>query len=163
MQLFRQAYALRDQLDAQTAQRLQDHLQLLSAAPGTRQAAPKKPLDSATAKQQLAIKQLHHEVIRQQEAARKITEKDPKQALEILDKARQMVEAAGVDSDAKGQMLRLIGMSKDDVDKYIVANKAAVGTERREQGSADARSSGAIVPGSRSTPSWPSWSTISIN
>ena len=35
-----------------------------------------------------------------------------------------MVEAAGVDSDAKSQMLRLIGMSKDDVDKYILANKA---------------------------------------
>ncbi|HEY1786156.1 MAG TPA: hypothetical protein VGG30_11425, partial [Pirellulales bacterium] len=108
LQLFRQAYALRDQLDAQTAQRLQDHLQLLSASPGGRQPAAKTktPLNSATEKQQLAIKQLHHEVIRQQEAARKITEKDPKQALEILDKARQMVEAAGIDSDAKAQMLR---------------------------------------------------------
>ncbi|HEX4142821.1 MAG TPA: hypothetical protein VHY91_04660 [Pirellulales bacterium] len=123
LQLFRQAYALRDQLDAKTAQRLQDHLQLLSASAGGRQAPAKTPLNSATEKQQLAIKQLHHEVVRQQEAARKITEKDPKQALEILEKARQMVEAAGIDSDAKGQMLRLIGLSKDDVDKYILANK----------------------------------------
>jgi len=123
LQLFRQAYALRDQLDARTAQRLQDHLQLLSAASGGRPATLKTPLNSATEKQQLAIKQLHHEVIRQQEAARKILEKDPTKALEILDKARQTVEAAGIDSDAKGQMLRLIGLSKDDVDKYILANK----------------------------------------
>ena len=43
--------------------------------------------------------------------------------MEILDKARQMVEASGVDSDAKTQMLRLIGLSKDEVDKYILANK----------------------------------------
>ena len=34
LQLFRRAYALRDQLDAPTAQRLQDHLQLLSASAG---------------------------------------------------------------------------------------------------------------------------------
>ncbi|HTU24300.1 MAG TPA: hypothetical protein VMF30_02810, partial [Pirellulales bacterium] len=122
LQLFRQAYALRDQLDAQAAQRLQDHLQLLSGAPSGGRAA-KTPLESATAKQQLAIKQLHHEVVRQQEAARKITEKNPKKALEILDKARQMVEASGVDSDAKQKLLRLIGMSKDEVDKYILANK----------------------------------------
>ena len=78
LQFFRQAYALRDQLDPQTAQRLQDHLQLLSASPGMRQSAPKTLVESATAKQQLAIKQLHHEVVRKQEAARKITEKDPK-------------------------------------------------------------------------------------
>ena len=108
--LFRQAYTLRDQLDPRTAQRLQDHLQLLSASPGVRQAGAQDAARRARRpSSNWRSSSFTTKSPRQQEAARKITEKDPKQALEILDEARQMVEAAGVDSDAKGQMLRLIG------------------------------------------------------
>ncbi|HEY1784091.1 MAG TPA: hypothetical protein VGG30_01035, partial [Pirellulales bacterium] len=72
LQLFRQAYALRNQLNPQTAQKLQDHLQLLSASPSGRQTPPRVIADSATSREQLLGKQLSAEVARQQDAARKI-------------------------------------------------------------------------------------------
>jgi general secretion pathway protein D len=124
LQLFRQAYALRDQLDPHTAQRLQDHLQLLSASPSRRQAPPKTLTDSATTKQQLLVKQLSSEIFRQEEAARKLQEKDPRRAVELLAAARVTVESAEVDDDVKAKLLKRIGQSQKGLEKYMTDNRA---------------------------------------
>ena len=126
LQLFRQAYALRNQLNPQTAQRLQDHLQLLSASPSGRQAPPKVLPDSATAREQLAGKQLSAEVARQQDAARKIMEKNPKQAAEIIEKLRATVEASDVNGDLKAVLLRRVDASQKEFDKFVSENRGQI-------------------------------------
>ncbi len=102
LQLFRRAYALRDQLDAPTAQRLQDHLQLLSASAGGRTAPAKTALDSATAKQQLAQSSSAPRWPRSSRPPAR-SPRRIRSGPETLDAARLLVEAAGVDSDVKGR------------------------------------------------------------
>ncbi|MBI3837715.1 MAG: general secretion pathway protein GspD [Planctomycetia bacterium] len=128
LELFRQAYALRDQLDAKTAQRLQDHLQLLSAPAGGPRGStkPESLIDNAAAKQQLLFKQTSAEVAQKEIAATKIREKDPKRAVEILKEARAGVEAAGLDPEARAQLLRRIDRKVAELDKYINDNRAQI-------------------------------------
>jgi general secretion pathway protein D len=126
LQLFRQAYALRNQLNPQTAQKLQDHLQLLSASPSGRQAPPKVIADNATSREQLLGKQLSAEVARQQDAARKITEKNPKQAAEIIEKLRVTIDAADVNSDLKTVLLKRVDASQKEFDKFVNENRGQI-------------------------------------
>ncbi len=126
LQLFRQAYVLRAQLNPQTAQRLQDHLQLLSASPSGRQAPPKVIADSATSREQLLGKQLSAEVARQQDAARKIMEKNPKQAAEIIEKLRATVEASDANSDLKAVLLKRVNTSQAEFDKFVSENRGQI-------------------------------------
>ncbi len=53
VEYFRRAFQLRDQLDPTTAQRLQDHLQLLSAPPAARGTKPELLLDNEASQQTL--------------------------------------------------------------------------------------------------------------
>ncbi|HEV3138254.1 MAG TPA: hypothetical protein VGZ26_10125, partial [Pirellulales bacterium] len=128
LEFFRQAYALRSQLDAKTAQRLQDHLHLLSA-PSAGARGPAKPellIDSAAAKQQLLYKQTSAEVAQKEIAATKIREKDPKRAAEILKEARATVDGAGLDPEARAQLLRRVDRKVAELDKYIDDNRAQI-------------------------------------
>ena len=125
---FKQAYQLRDQLDPMTAQRLQDHLQLLTTSqPITRPAAPPKNLiDDAAAHAQMAAKQLSAEVARQQVAARNVQESDPKKAGEILAAARTSVENSEIDSTARAQLIKRLDVSQMELDKYIAGHRAQI-------------------------------------
>ena len=128
LEYFRHAYELRDELDAATAQRLQDHLQLLSApAAGSRGNAKTESLiDKTTSKQQLLIKQLSADVAQKQVAAQKIREKDSKRAMDLLKEARAAVEAAGVEPEARAQLLRRIDKSVGELDKYVTDHRAQI-------------------------------------
>ncbi len=125
---FRQAYELRDQLEPATAQRLQDHLQLLSA-PRREQVPAKQPeslIENEAAKQQVAAKQLLAEVAQKQMMAQKHQEKDPKRAMEALKEARATIEAANVDAQVRAQLLRRLDRSTADLDKYIEVHRAQI-------------------------------------
>jgi general secretion pathway protein D len=128
LEFFRQAYKLRDQLDPQTAQRVQDHLQLLSApAPAARaESSGESLIDGATAKQQLLAKQLSAEVAQKQMAAQKMREKDPKRSLETLKEARALVEGGAVDPAIRAQLLRRVDRSVGELDKYIEEHRAQI-------------------------------------
>ena len=162
--LFREAYAQRDTLDAATAQRLQDHLQLLAAPEGSRPAEkPKSLIDGVSSQQQLLAKQLSADVAQKQIAAGKIREKDPKKAMELLKEARAAVEASGVDPQIRAQLLRRVDRSVAELDKYINREPGTDRARRGQQGSAQGRRSPPHRPRSRSTKSWPSWSTSSTS
>ena len=128
LEYFRHAYELRDELDAATAQRLQDHLQLLSApAGGSRGSAKSESLiDKTTSKQQLLLKQLSADVAQKQVAAQKIREKDSKRAMDLLKEARAAVEAAGVEPEARAQLLRRVDKSVGELDKYVTDHRAQI-------------------------------------
>jgi hypothetical protein len=124
LDLFRQAYALRDQLDEDSVQKLQDHLQSLSVPAAKSTDSNGSLLDSTAAKQQLLARQVSTEVANKQLAAKKLLEKEPKKALEALKQAKSLVEQSALDSQAKAQLQRRIDTSLAECDKYIAANRA---------------------------------------
>jgi general secretion pathway protein D len=127
MKYFQQAYGIRDQLDPASAQRLQDRLQMLSATQGSsRGAKPGTLLNNTTSAQQLLATQLSADVAKKEIAAGKVRDKDPKKAMELLKEARGMIEAAGVEPEARGLLLRRVDRKVAELDKYIAENRAQI-------------------------------------
>ncbi len=125
---FRQAYGLRDQLDAVTAQRLQDHLQLLSgpqAGAHARRSAEK--LDGrcdgpASVAGEAVVSRSGPPAINRAQTAR-----DRRQtAADLLQQTRVMIESSGVEPDARTQLLKRLDMSLAEVEKYIKEHRAQI-------------------------------------
>jgi general secretion pathway protein D len=126
LRLFRQAYANPEQLDPGTRQRLQDHLQMMASGAAPR-AGGDGLLDAAAARQQVLIRQVSADVSRLQETARKMQAKEPKKALEVLQKAHAMVDTtAELEPQAKQQLLRRVDESIREMQQYIQANLAQI-------------------------------------
>jgi general secretion pathway protein D len=128
MEYFRQAYAARNQLDPAAAQKLQDHMQML-AAPREGQSpaeAVDKLLDRTAENQQLLAKQLLAEIAQKQIKANNLREKDPKGAMALLKEAKASVESSGLDPALRAQLVRRVDRTIEDLDKYIVQNKAQI-------------------------------------
>jgi len=132
-QLFRQAWTHEQELDPETRQRLQDHLQLLRAAPGTAGApAPltppdtSAPLDVAGSQYELAVRKLIGETTREQSEAQRQLEREPKAAWERLKAWRQKVEEADVEEDVRRQLLARIDRSLQEVETHIERNRGRI-------------------------------------
>ncbi len=124
---FRRAYELRNQLDPNTAQRLQDHLQLLSAPSAT--SAGKKPemlLDAEESQQAVLARQVSNDLAKKEIAADKVRAKDPKQAMTILKEAKTEVEATALNAEQKGILTRRVDRKIADLDKYIIDHRAEI-------------------------------------
>ena len=133
LRLFRQAYANPEQLDPGTRQRLQDHLQMMASGAAPR-AGGDGLLDAAAARQQVLIRQVSADVSRLQETARKMQAKEPKKALEVLQKARAMVDTtAELEPQAKQQLLRRVDDSIREMQQYIQANLAQIELDERNK------------------------------
>ncbi len=127
MEFFRQAYAARNQLDPVAAQRLQDHMQMLSAPRnGNPGAVVDKLLDRTSEHQQLLAKQLVAEIAQKQIKANNVRAKDPKAAVALLKEARASVESSGLEPQLRAQLLRRIDHTQEELDKYIVENRAQI-------------------------------------
>lgn len=126
LRYFREAYQFQAELEPMRRQRLQDHLQMLSAP------APKAPgeapslIEDAAARQRMMAQQLSAEVARQQSEARKLQEKNPKQALEVLQKVRTTVAESALEPAAREQLTRRVDLSISELEKYIHANRADI-------------------------------------
>ena len=120
-----------NELDPVTAQRLQDHLQLL-AAPNLRpNPAGRGPIDEAVARQQALAKQVATELERQGAAARSIMPKDPKNALALLQQERKKIETAGLEPQYRDILLRNCDRNIAYVQEYIA--KIGPSLELKEQ------------------------------
>ncbi len=119
LQCFRQAMAHINELDPLTAQRLQDHLQLLAAPNLRTNPAGRPPLDEAVARQQALAKQVATELERQEAAARSIMQKDPKNAMALLQQERTKIEAAGLEPQYRDTLLRNCDRNIANVQEYI--------------------------------------------
>ncbi|NUQ62341.1 MAG: hypothetical protein HUU20_07625 [Pirellulales bacterium] len=129
LQHFRQAATYINELDPVTAQRLQDHLQIMSQP-----ASPSPSIaDEAGAKQQILARQVNADVAIREGNARKLMEKDPKAALALLEETRQKVDTAGLEPAAKEQLLRRVDRTMTDVRKYIDANRPRIELEEKNR------------------------------
>jgi general secretion pathway protein D len=129
-QLFRQASAYMNELDPLTAQRLQDHLQLLSmprpAARGVPPGQPGSPAEEAAARQFALQRQVYADVGQQEANAKALLAKDPKGALALLQETRQRVEAAGLQPAVRDQMLRRLDRAIADTQQFIEQNRPRI-------------------------------------
>ncbi|HEV3416297.1 MAG TPA: hypothetical protein VG056_05775, partial [Pirellulales bacterium] len=133
LRLFRKAYANPEQLDPSTRQRLQDHLQMMSPAQPSRGPGDGL-LDAAAARQQLLVRQVAADVSRLQETSRKMQAKEPRKALEVLQKARAMVETtADLEPQARQQLLRRVDESIHEMQQYIQANLAQIELDEKNR------------------------------
>ena len=130
---FRRAYELRDQLDPNTAQRLQDHLQLLSAPPASRGKKPEMLLDAQGSQQDLLARQVSNDLAKKEIAADKVRAKDPKQAMTILKEAKAEVEAAALAVEQKGILTRRVDRKIAELDTYIVEHRAEIELDEKNQ------------------------------
>ncbi|MEX0938943.1 MAG: hypothetical protein WDZ59_13860 [Pirellulales bacterium] len=123
LQLFREAQQREDQLDPAARERLHGHLQMLTTSTSPEDIQP--PLiDQAGTDQQILARKLSAEITRQQTEARKLRERNPAGALELLKQAKQSVENSGVEPNARQQLLRRVDLSITELEKYINDNRA---------------------------------------
>ena len=82
------------------------------------QTPPKAELiDTATAEQQLAVKQLSAEVTRQQMAARKLMETDPKQAVQMLEDAKANLSGNAIDPQVREALGKRLDVTLAEVNQ----------------------------------------------
>ena len=128
-ELFRQAAAYMNELDPITAQRLQDHLQMLSAPSRTKsqQGSPGSALaDETAARQQALVRQVAAELAHAESNARAVRESDPKAALAQLEEARKKVETSSLDSAARDQLLRSVDRAIGETKQLVERNRPQI-------------------------------------
>ncbi len=133
MQLFRQAYAAQEQLDPATRQRLQDHLQMMTS-PATlpRPGSGDGLLESSAARQRVLYSQVSADISRLQNTAKTMREKEPKQALEVLQKARASVVAhTELDPQSRQILLRNVDGSILETQQYIQKNLGQIALDEK--------------------------------
>ena len=129
LKLFRLAHNKRDQLDVENQQRLQDHLQMLSANPLSAPAAGSGDaslIDAASSGQNVIARQLSADIGKRQTEAAKLRETDPKQSLEILAAAVEQVNKSELDENTKTQLLRRLSLSTAETERYIKDHGAEI-------------------------------------
>jgi general secretion pathway protein D len=127
-ELFRQAAERSNELDPTTAQRLQEHLQLLAApsrAPATppQAAQPGAMAGETAARQQILARQVASDLAHRESTARALRDSDPKGSLTMLQEARKKVETSGLDSSTRDQLLRRVDRAIAETQQFIAQNR----------------------------------------
>ena len=127
-EFFRQAAQYSNDLDPMTRQRLQDHMQLLSANGGGRPQAGRAPtmVDEAAARQQAVVRQVVADLAHRESNARAMMATDPNGALRILEEARKMVEAAGIEAAYRAQLMRRVDRAIAETQQTIEKNRPQI-------------------------------------
>lgn len=130
---FREASAHRADLDPATQQRLQDRLQFLAQprqaahAPGEEGAL----LHETATEQQRKYRQIAGEIDRKERAADRLRSDSPKQAAQMLEECRALVEKSDLDQTARGILMRRIDRKLEDLEKYIASNRGKIELNER--------------------------------
>ncbi|MCA9200809.1 MAG: hypothetical protein KDA87_24895, partial [Planctomycetales bacterium] len=128
--LFQQAWQLESQLDPAARQRLQDHLQLLRTPPSTEDDDTPK----LTAGEQQLVRRFVTEVGREQAAARRLLDEDPRKAWDRLKELRDQVADSELPETAREQLLVRINNSINETEEFIARNRVRI--EQAEQNQA---------------------------
>ncbi|MGD9647381.1 MAG: hypothetical protein AB7U73_16835, partial [Pirellulales bacterium] len=95
--------------------------------------APGSLLGETAASQRLAIQRLTTEIARQQLQAKGLMERDPKQALQILDQAARAVQQSGVDTQSQSQLLARLERTRTEIEAYFEAHRATIELAERNE------------------------------
>lgn len=128
--LFRQAWKLKDQLDPDSQQQLQDHLQRVKSTEDAT-ANSDKPAGQGVVDE--AVQAETARVAREQAAARILKANDPTAAWEQLKKLKQSLSASKIDDEAKGQLVRRVDRDLRELEAYIEQNRGRLETEAKNK------------------------------
>lgn len=135
LQLFSEAWKHEAELDPATRQSLRDKLTLLrvaasaTPAPGT----PGSALEAVDAEQRLLRDKLFRDITREQSAAEKMRQTDPRGSLTRLQRLREQVEQDTLDPTLRRQMLNLVDRSIRETEGYIEQNLADIELKEHNQ------------------------------
>ena len=83
-------------------------------------------LGETSAAQRVAVQRLVADIGKQQLTAKGLKERDPKQALEVLDQAARLVQQSGVDTQTQSQLLARLERTREEINAYYEANRATI-------------------------------------
>lgn len=128
LQLFSDAWKYEAEFDPSTRQALRDKLTLLRVAMTADPAGgpPGSALDAVDAEQRLLRDKLFREITREQNAADKMRETDPRGSLLRLQRLREQVEQETLDPTLRRQLLNLVDRSIRETEGYIQQNLADI-------------------------------------
>jgi general secretion pathway protein D len=136
LELFQQANDLRDALDIHAQQRLDSHLQMLSAdTKGDSEATSRSSafsdnlIDAADGKQQVLARQLSSEVGKRQSEAHNLRTENPQKALDILRETRQTIVDSQLAEEYQTQLLRRIDVTVSETEQYMKDHQAELDLE----------------------------------
>ncbi len=135
LKMFKFAHTRRNELDVLSQQKLQDHLQMLSA--GANPALPRTDggalLNSASSGQAVLARQLSAEIGKRQTEAARLRKTDPQGALKMLEEANQLVAKSGLDENMKTQLNRRVALSIGETKNFIRDNGADIELDQANQ------------------------------
>jgi len=127
---FSEAWKFQDQLDAATRQDLKDKLSLLRAAPASSPAAQNQP-EPIDAEQHLRYQKFLGELAAEKQAAQKLANESPKQALASLNGLRQRIADADLDPQGRRILLGNMDRSIKELQTYIDRNRSDIELKER--------------------------------
>jgi general secretion pathway protein D len=126
-EFYRQAANYPNDLDAATAQRLQERLQLLANpsrhGPTTPAGTTPSMVDQAAGQRNAAFRQLATELANRKSGARAMLATNPRGALTVLEEGRRKIETSDLDAATRDRFLR-------DMDRSIAEARAAINENR---------------------------------
>jgi general secretion pathway protein D len=131
--LFQQAANYRADFDPVSYQRLQDRLQLVSAAAPRPSPTEGSLIREAEKSQQLKARQVSSEVGRLEQLSKELRESDPDRAVATLEEAKSVVEKAALDTASRDTLLRRVDRNKQDLQNYLEINKGKVELAKRNE------------------------------
>lgn len=135
LQLFSEAWKFEAELDPSTRQALRDKLTLLRVAMSADPAAgpPGSALEAVDAEQRLVRDKLFRDITREQSAAEKMRQTDPRGSLARLQRLREQVEQEAVDPTLRRQLLNVVDRSVRETEGYIQQNLADIELREHNQ------------------------------
>ncbi len=132
---FKEAWKYQDSLDPQQRQLLQDKLTSLQAKrPEAVPAVPKASrLDQLSQEQIVAAEKLSREVFREQSTAEQMKEREPRAALEKLQKLRQRISESQVDPSTRKHFVAILDRRVVEMEQYIEDHRTEIETNELNQ------------------------------
>jgi general secretion pathway protein D len=139
LQLFSEAWKFEAEFDPPTRQALRDKLTLLRVAMSADAAAgpPGSALEAVDAEQRLVRDKLFRDITREQSAAEKMRQTDPRGSLTRLQRLREQVEQETVDPTLRRQLLNLVDRSIRETEGYIQQNLADIELRERNRSASE--------------------------
>lgn len=132
---FQEAWRYQDLLDPQMRQDLKDKLAFLSSPPvaGPARESMPAPGEEANPEQHLRYQKFLREVSAERDAAQKLANDDPKQALQNLKELRGRVADADLDPAGRKQLLTILDRSTQELTTFIERNRGDIELRERNR------------------------------
>lgn len=131
LDLFRQAWQYEAELDPLTRQELQVKLSQLSASGGVGREPSR--FDEINMQADLVRQQIFHEIGKEEEAANRMLQDDPKGALELMQRLRDRVSVAQVEPTSRDRLVAIVDRKVNEIAGYIEAHRAEIELDERNR------------------------------